>query len=266
MARRLRRGLVPLLAALALPAAAPAPERLVTRDGTVIETRGPWERRGGLVLFRDLDGRLASLKESEVDFGASAELALDPALRRLQGFVRALGIEIADEATLRWTVATLTEIARREAAPAAPAAPILVLTDSDVRHLRPKEAEPAEPELGGARPRPAGAAAEPGAPALEVAAWERGFDAEHNGVRISGRVRNAGTDPVAGAAVTALLYAPGGALVGTGKSGPQPGVLSPGDEAEFEIVLPGISDFAEARFHVHGAVLHRTGGAGAVVD
>lgn len=218
------------------------------------------------MLFRDAEGQLASLKASEVDFDASAELARDPALRELAGFVRGLGIEIADDQTLRWTVATLTALARRQSAPPAPVEPVLVLTDSDVRKAPPPEPAAAQPAAAGAPAGPAAEAPDPGAPRLEVATWERGFDAERNGVRITGSVRNTGSDPVAAAAVTVLLYAPGGALVGTGKSAPQPGILSPGDEAEFEIVLPGISDFTEARFHFHGAVLHRTGAAGAVVD
>ncbi len=218
-------------------------------------------------MFRDAEGQLASLKTADVDFEASAELALDPTIRSLNGFVRGLGIEIADDATLRWTVATLTAIARNESAsPARPTAPVLVLTDADVRHVRPEDLAPAEPAAGAATSGAAGDASDPGSPALEVTNWERGFDAEQSGLRISGKVRNAGSDPVAGAAVTVQLYASGGSLVGTGKSAPSPGVLSPGVETEFEIVLPGISDFSEARFHVHGAVLHRTGDAGAVVD
>jgi len=71
-------GIVPGLLALALSAAAALPAHadwLVTHEGGQVETKGPWQTKGKLVVFtRADDGALASLRASEVDLDASAKL------------------------------------------------------------------------------------------------------------------------------------------------------------------------------------------------
>ncbi|MCL4838338.1 MAG: hypothetical protein KJ058_10295 [Thermoanaerobaculia bacterium] len=72
MARKLARAL--LLAALLLPAAAGA-ELLVFRGGDdFVRTEGPWEERGGRLVFRSPGGRLFSVALAEVDLPRSREI------------------------------------------------------------------------------------------------------------------------------------------------------------------------------------------------
>lgn len=71
----MRRALALLIAVLpaALAAAGPAAaDWLRTRDGALVETRGPWKVRGALVIFTAPNGTLSSLRVSEVDLDASA--------------------------------------------------------------------------------------------------------------------------------------------------------------------------------------------------
>ena len=67
--------LLPLALGLGLGAPAADADRLVTRDGAVIETRGPWRVEGRLVIFRLPDGTLSSIRLVDADLEGSAELA-----------------------------------------------------------------------------------------------------------------------------------------------------------------------------------------------
>ena len=58
---------------LGLGAAPAHADRLVTRDGSVIETAGPWRVEGRLVIFRLPDGTLSSMRLVDTDLEASAE-------------------------------------------------------------------------------------------------------------------------------------------------------------------------------------------------
>lgn len=64
------------LAGLAAPLAA---DWLVTKDGARVETDGPWEIKGAVVLFTLPNGTLSSLRLSEVDLDASAEATYEAA-------------------------------------------------------------------------------------------------------------------------------------------------------------------------------------------
>ncbi len=111
---------VALAVACSLPAAA---DWLVTRDGHRIETDGPWQVKGRLVVYTDAGGTLRSLRLDEVDVEAS----------------EAAGEE--QEAPP----------ASEPAEPVEKRAPVLVLTDKDVpraREIKPgARLEPAAPRL-----------------------------------------------------------------------------------------------------------------------
>lgn len=62
------------IGAAAGPAAA---DWLVTRQGGRVETRGAWEVKGKLVVFRTPGGELASLRLAEVDLDASRQATSD---------------------------------------------------------------------------------------------------------------------------------------------------------------------------------------------
>lgn len=115
--------LAPALAA-ALLAAATGPagaDWLVTREGGRLETQGPWQVRGKLVVFHTPAGVLSSMRLAEVDLDAS-----------------------------RRATAEAERARQAEAARKAPAkkASVLVVTDDKVRHVEP----------GGAGGAPAGPA------------------------------------------------------------------------------------------------------------
>ena len=59
---------------LALAGSPVAADWLVTYDGVQIETRGPWEIQGKLVVFRLPNGALSSMQLSELDLEASDRL------------------------------------------------------------------------------------------------------------------------------------------------------------------------------------------------
>ncbi len=66
------------LALAGLAAAGPASaDWLVTRQGGRVETRGAWEVKGKLVVFRTPGGELASLRLAEVDLDASRRATAD---------------------------------------------------------------------------------------------------------------------------------------------------------------------------------------------
>ncbi|MEM8960525.1 MAG: hypothetical protein AAGD38_03530 [Acidobacteriota bacterium] len=97
----------PLVASMALA------DVLVTREGEQLETKGPWEVRGRMVVFTTPTGQLSSMRLDEIDLDASREA---------------------------------TDLANRppEAAsppPAAAAEAVMVLTDDDVARGVPAEGD-----------------------------------------------------------------------------------------------------------------------------
>jgi hypothetical protein len=71
MRKRIARASVLAVVALAAAAAPAAADWLVLADGGRVETAGPWEVRGGLVVFTLANGTLSSVRASEVDLPAS---------------------------------------------------------------------------------------------------------------------------------------------------------------------------------------------------
>ena len=72
IASRICRALLILPVAAAAFFATPAQaDWLVTKEGARIETRGPWELRGRIIVFTLPNGTLSSIRESEIDLEAS---------------------------------------------------------------------------------------------------------------------------------------------------------------------------------------------------
>ena len=99
---------VALLGALVVAGGPVDADWLVLADGTRIETAGPWEARGRLVVFTTATGTLSSLRLDEVD------------------------LEASHEATRAALEAPPPSTPSAVAAPAPAAKPVLVLTDEDV--------------------------------------------------------------------------------------------------------------------------------------
>ncbi len=209
------------LAALAalLPAAAAA-DWLVTRDGDRLETRGPWEVRGRLVVFTSAAGTLSSLRLDEVDLEASREATREAA---------APPPPAAAEP------------------PAAPPRPALVLTDRDVAHVpRAAAAAAAEPAPDAGPPpdeRTAGGK-------LVVTAWSDRLDLDAGQLEITGSLRNPGPDVATRIELQILLYAASGTLVERTAAELERQVLPAGESTGFVATFPISTSFAAVRFDV----------------
>lgn len=219
------------LAALALLATAPGrADWLVTRDGARIETRGPWQQKGKLVVFTRTDGTLSSLRLQEVDLDASR----------------------------RATEAEKIEApAPGSGAPAHPRRPsVRSLTDKDFpkRSPAPEDgaaapgADTAKPE-GDAEGSTDKAAAEAAktAPKLEVVSWERA-EGIGEAVRLTGLLRNNATDQATGVELLANLYDETGALLVRQQAKLEQDHLGPGETTPFTVEVPGSYTFSAVNF------------------
>lgn len=192
--------------------AAPAvADRLVTRDGTVIETAGAWKVQGRLVIFELPDGQLASMQLREVDLDAS-----------------------------RAATEQSKVVAERppESEPPEKTA-VMVLTDADVGSVASALGEPAE-----------GTAEESEPPAdtqrLVVRSWEEASD--DDGVVITGELVNQSSDVAASIQLGVLLYDREGDVLETILATVTSQVLQPGERARFRAEIPGVFAFSALRF------------------
>ena len=195
------------LLGLAAAASAAGSDVLVTTDGHVVETNGPWEQRGSMVIFTLDNGQLSALRAEDVDF----------------------------EATERWRAALVDDpVAVPEEAPAAPKAKI-VITDADVSHSEPVP-HPGETAADGAAT--ADAESTPAATAatqsqVRVTAWDVEEPADGRGRRIFGNLRNDGNAFATGISIEVSVYDEEGALVGRQTTTPVRTSLRPGESTTF---------------------------------
>ncbi|HYU31189.1 MAG TPA: FxLYD domain-containing protein [Thermoanaerobaculia bacterium] len=221
---------------LALAAAAPAAaDWLVTREGGRVETKGPWQVKGKLVVFTTADGKLSSLRLSEVDLDASRH---------------------ATEEAVAAAKAAPDAAAQQ---PAKPREAKVVLTDESFRHTAP----PADSAAPGDE-KPAGEtapAADDDKSKLAVASWERVADPGDGHVVVTGTVRNDAPDEATGVAVTVLLYDETGKLLVSGEAVMSSTILPAGQSGSFRADFPDIFSFAATKFEARGMhILRRPGG------
>lgn len=198
-----------LLLAAGAPAAA---DWLVTRDGSRLETRGPWQVKGKMVVFTAANGTLSSLRLSEVDLEASR-------------------------------VATETAKAPPPEPEPPPKAkePVLVLTDADIPRARKPPPQPEAEEE-----------AEEQAGTVHVASWSEISEPGSFDVQILGTLRNDTPDLATDLAVTVKLFGDGGALLGEQPARLQTQSLAPGATANFRALFPGLVSFSTVTFEVQG--------------
>ena len=210
-----------LVVGLVANAAPSAADWLVLRDGSRLETNGPWTVRDKRITFTLKQGGLSSLRSADVDLEASA-----------------LATRSAREA------------AEQPAAPVAvkKKAPVLVLTDDDVRNV-------GESEAGGgnsADPTDAAAtdAAEPKPGAVVVTDWDRALAASGQESEVTGTIRNTGKDLATSISVSVRAFAEDGKLAGTADAQLSTTVLPPGGNADFKAVFPGVHTIIGVKFDV----------------
>jgi hypothetical protein len=217
-----------------LPAAPPArADWLVTRQKARIETRGPWQEKGKLVVFHRPDGSLASLRLSEVDLEASRA-----ATRQAQ--------EEKDQPA-------------KEAAPRPKRPSVVSLTDADFQSTASSPA-PA-PEKGTKDEK---APDKPKASSLAVASWDRG-KAPDGHVVVTGTLRNTTADQAAASGVTVLLFDEAGTPLGKVEGVLTSTVIPGGGTVGFQADFPDVFSFAAAKFETRSLNLGSRPGAPAAI-
>jgi hypothetical protein len=214
----IRRFVLSLLGAMLMAASPAAADWLITRAGGRVETKGPWQVRGKLVVFTPAAGPLSSLRLSEVDLEASRKATADAKAQ---------------------TAAV--------PAPVTPKKKLAVLTDKDFR----------KPE-GSAPVKPAAAAVEhPSAPAgpLAVSSWKRTDRTGGDGIEIQGTLHNTTDDLMIEATVEVQLYNEAGDRIGTAPGVLSSPSLQPASTVDFRASFPGVFAFSEVKFETKGLSL-----------
>jgi hypothetical protein len=222
------------LAALAGAAGSAQADWLITREGARVETRGAWNVKGKLVVFRTADGKLSSLRVAEVDLDASRRAT--------------------EEA-----VAAQAQAAAEADKPPERKKSVHVITDKDVRPAGQPEASPdgeaAEGEEGEEK-----AAAAPGpttGPGLVVERWNQERDPKGDHIVITGTLQNAASSTAADLKLKVLLYDETGALIATSQAALVRGALTAGERTDFKAEFPGYFSFATIKFEPQGRPLAR---------
>jgi len=215
---------LPALALLAALAAAPsAADWLVTRAGSRVETHGPWQVKGKLVVFTLANGSLSSLRASEVDLDAS---------RRQTAMAAAAASAPAPR--------------REEAAPRKRVS----VTDKDLRHAEPpaaaQDATQKDAKDGAAKAAAAKGQDAKEAAGLAVTSWERSAEGGH--VVVSGRLRNDAKVAATDIVLTVHVFDDAGTRLATAQGTLSATVLMPGQEALFHVDFPSVVTFASLTF------------------
>lgn len=193
---------------------------LVTREGGKVETRGPWQIKGKLVVFtRAGDGSLASLRATEVDLDASGKLTA--------------------EAKIQAAAPPAVEVPKKKLA---------VLTDQNFR----KTAPPAASDGKAPDNKKPAAASGP----LSVSSWKRSQSPEGDGLVIEGTLHNSTGDMIINSAVEVQLYNEVGDRVGTAQGLLTSTSVQPNGSADFRASFPGVFTFADVKFQPQGLPLN----------
>jgi hypothetical protein len=225
----MRRLCIPGLIGLAVLAATPVgADVLITTDGTVLETQGPWQQRGKVVVFTGENGQLSALRVEDVDFAA----------------------------TERWHAA-LAQTAPPPAAAEPAAKARLVLTDRDVARASaaPPPGEAADSTAAG------DAAATPSPSPVRVIAWEDEEGEDGEGRRIFGTLRNDGNTFATGVTLEVTVYDDEGTLAGTQSTRPVLDALRPGESTTFSVAFPSVYAIGATRMRVSSLDLNLGEGA-----
>lgn len=243
----------PLLSALLLAgaaAAAPAAaDWLVLRDGSRLETRGPWQARGAMLVFHLPNGTLSSLRAADVDLEASAA-----ATARAAEQAEAARNAVAARQPEKRAAITITD-----ADVARASEEVLAAAEAAVASGAPAAAEEAASGGDGATPGGAaeGESAETEASAagrLQIAKWDR--DSSSPGaVAIVGEVHNRSRDLVGSVTVTVELRDTDGGLLATADALLGARTLQPGQRTAFRATFPGVSEYSDVRFAAGGVAL-----------
>lgn len=191
-------------------------DRLVLKDGTELDTAGPWEVQGRLVVFKRSDGTLASIRASEVDLDKSAEAT---------------------------TVANAPPPAAPEPAPRKPS--VLSLTEQDL---------PPVGETEAAAAAAAGPAAAPAPALIVMPGWRTVVAADGQSTELLGMVRNDSKAPALGVQVVAVLISQSGEVIAEIEGATSSRALQPGQTTSFRVGFENAQPFDRIEFRVNGEI------------
>lgn len=229
-----------LVAVVLLSAPAPATaDWLVMNDGTRVETAGPWEQRGGLLVFDLPGGTLSSVRASEVDLEASRQA---------------------------------TEIAARPPEPVAEPEPApkpkakYVYTEKELPPVSRLVVESSSPEAEGAATAGTGDTAAGGDARLQVTEWDVTTPDELDGSRVVGRIRNVGDELLTSVAMEVRAFSASGANVGRVLADITPGPVAPDRVIDFSADFPAIYGITAVKFDLRGSGFLEGGGEPPATD
>lgn len=225
-----------IAAATATPAAA---DWLVTSEGARVETHGPWQVKGKLIVFTGADGTLSSLRLSQVDLEASKHATEDK------------------QKMVEEDISVRTPERKK---------PVRSITDKDVSHggkadaANPSDSAPGAP---GAKPvdgkagkaDAAPAAAAPRTSALTVGPWQKLDRREKDGIELFGELKNGGGDIAAQVGLTVSLFDETGKQLATTEAILTGSAIEPRSSTNFRAIFPGVFSFASAKFEPRSAQL-----------
>ncbi len=217
--RSVTRSVVPIATALVVVWAGMAnADWLVMKDGSKVETQGPWRVEESRILFEIQGGTLASLATADIDLEAS---------RRLTA--------AADRAA---------ESRSKPAVPAPRKKATFVLTDDDVGHLRPQEPDEDAQDVDSE------GVPVPSSGEVAVATWNTSNLPEDNGLRIVGSVRNSSANVAAGLSISIRAYDSTDELLLSTPAILGAQALRPGQSTSMAGDLVGVFDYARVDFEV----------------
>jgi hypothetical protein len=224
---------LPLLLLLAVAAPAGA-DWLVTRAGGRVETQGPWQVKGKLVVFKTPNGTLSSLRLADVD------------------------LAVSENATAE---AKAAEDEKAKAAASEPAKPerkksVRSLTDADFSRKPPPGADTEGAEGGadnkggadGKAPAKPGSAANKGR--VEVSSWSQARRTEGDGIDLFGTLQNSGDEMATDIVVKVQLFNEAKESIGTAEAVLAMSSIPGGGTTSFRVPFSGVFAFTQAEFKV----------------
>jgi len=220
-----------LVGVAALAAGALQADVIVTTEGSVIETSGPWEVRGKMVVFKLQSGQVSSMRAVDVDF----------------------------EATDRWreALAEEQEQAQEPEAEAETREARIVITDKDISHSEAQDAAFAAAERseeavedGEAADGEADGSPDLGTSGVRVTAWDEEEPLDGNGRRVFGTLRNDGNSFATDVSVQVTVYGDDGGIIGTQTATPVRSSLRPGESTTFSVQFADAFSIGAARMTV----------------
>jgi len=209
--------LLTILAATASPAAG---DWLLTRAGGRVETRGPWQVKGKLVVFTLADGSLSSLRLADVDLGASGKATGDAKVQAV-----------------------------KPAAPEPVKKKLAVLTDENFRRPASAAAQP----TGETQPSPAVQPDKSGP--VTISAWKRVNLPGGDGIAIEGTLHNTTDHVILNASAEVQLLDDSGERMHSAAGVLSSRSIQPRATIDFRAAFPGVFTFGEIKVETQGVPL-----------